>query len=506
MARNVWLLLAISIVSVGVRLISIRQPFIDQWSWRQSDVAAIARNYYEHGFHFGHPQIDWAGDAAGYVGTEFPVLPFAAALSYKLAGVQEWVGRIQAVLCFAAALPFFFLLTRRLFGETTAIWATFFYAFAPLGVVASRAFMPDIPSLSLAIIGLYFYVRWLDDQQAHDLLGAALLISFALLIKLPTALIGAPILYLTFAAVGRRGTGANDSPFGARRRTLEVLRATFRRPEIWIFGFVALVPSAIWYWHAYQIAQKYYPYHFFGAGGFRIESLGWYAKIAAQTATVSLTPVLTLAAVVGLFVAPRGKYRRAFHWWLGVMLLFIVAAGWGNRHQWYQLPLVPIAAVFGACACDWASGRLRNRNALRLTLAALLIVAFGASAFAYARPYFVPTATELRELGLELKATTPPDALVVAADEGDPTLLYYAERKGWHFPEKLGIFDGNPLDDAQLIANLDRLRSHNARYVVFYYGTRWWLDYYTGFAAHLAKVGAIKKDTPRARIYELRTR
>ena len=144
-------------MAVVVRLIEIGQPFIDPWSWRQSDVAAIARNFLENGFHFSRPQIDWAGNAPGYVGTEFPILPFVAALCYKITGVQEWIGRIQGVLLFAASLPFFFLLVRRIFGEVVAVWATFFYAFAPLSIVASRAFMPDVPSLCLALAGMYFF-------------------------------------------------------------------------------------------------------------------------------------------------------------------------------------------------------------------------------------------------------------------------------------------------------------------------------------------------------------
>src|SRR5437899_11909154 len=108
MTRAARLAIMMSILAVAVRLIWIDQPYIDNWSWRQSDVAAIARNYYENGFHFAYPQIDWAGDAPRYVGTEFPILPFLAAICYKLAGVHEWIGRIQAVIFFAASLPFFF--------------------------------------------------------------------------------------------------------------------------------------------------------------------------------------------------------------------------------------------------------------------------------------------------------------------------------------------------------------------------------------------------------------
>jgi hypothetical protein len=53
-------------LGVSIRLIKIAQPFIDGWSWRQADVAMIAENFYRHGFHLLHPQINWAGSAPGY--------------------------------------------------------------------------------------------------------------------------------------------------------------------------------------------------------------------------------------------------------------------------------------------------------------------------------------------------------------------------------------------------------------------------------------------------------
>src|ERR1043166_3257502 len=150
-ARPTQLAIFISILAIAMRFFLIDQPYIDNWSWRQSDVAAIARNFYQNGFHFGKPQIDWAGDQPGYVGTEFPILPFVAAICYKIFGVHEWVGRVQAGILFAISPPFFFLLVRKIFDETAATWALFFYSFAPLGIMASRCFMPDTPSLALSI-------------------------------------------------------------------------------------------------------------------------------------------------------------------------------------------------------------------------------------------------------------------------------------------------------------------------------------------------------------------
>jgi 4-amino-4-deoxy-L-arabinose transferase-like glycosyltransferase len=487
-------MLFIVVAALVVRLIGIDQPFIDPWSWRQSDVAAIARNFLENGFHFTRPQIDWAGNQPGYVGTEFPVLPFMAALIYRSAGVQEWIGRIQGVLLFALGLPFFFGLVRRIFGEVVAVWATFFYAFAPLGIVASRAFMPDMPSLSLAIIGLYFFLRWVEENRFRWLVWSAILVSLALLIKLPTAIIGVPLFYLARRARKKNEDGdwKIAAPWGGM----------FARWELWFFAAVALVPSALWYWHAQRIATQFYPYHFFGAGGFRIMSVGWYWELVRQTAFSSLTLALFALALLGALAVPRGRHTRLFHWWLAAMVLFIFAAGYGNRHQWYQLPLVPIAAVFAGCACAWIASRLPVPRMLLGLGAVLLVFSFTISSYFCVQPLYRPAAAGLRNLGLELNEATTANALIIAASDGDPTIFYYAHRRGWHFLGD-GVYDGNPRDSAQIIANLEKLRSRGATHLVFYAGTQWWLEYYKEFADHLANTATLVEQTRDFTIYRL---
>ena len=484
-------LLAISILAVAARLILINQPYIDHWSWRQSDVAAIAANFLQNGFRFGFPQIDWAGNAPGYVGTEFPILPFIAALCYRVAGVHEWVGRIQAVIFFAVSLPFFFLLVREIFDRTAAVWATFFYSFAPVNVFAGRSFMPDVPSLSLAIIGLYFFLRWTNDHKWMPFLLAAIAISFSLLIKITSMVIVAPLLYLV---VGR---------------LCQTQGVSQKRPTIYggaLFAAIALLPSAIWYWHAYQVAQKFYPHHFFGAGGIRIENFSWYWHIAQETAISSVTPVLTVMALIGLFV-PQSldrKYSRLFHWWLVAMVLFIIVVGYGNRHRWYQLPLVPIAATFAGVACAFIGSKVSSR-VVAVTLSILLVGSFTISGFWYVQPFYQSSA-QLRDAGLELSKVTTPDALIVAADMGDPTIFYYAQRKGWHFLENDAIYNGNPDDSQQAINDLERLRRHGATHFVFTRNTFWWLQSYPEFAGYLAQNATQIEATPKFKIYKLTVR
>jgi 4-amino-4-deoxy-L-arabinose transferase-like glycosyltransferase len=481
---RLFILIAVLALAMAIRLIAIGQPFVDTWSWRQSDVAAIARNYSQNGFHFAYPQIDWAGGEPGYVGTEFPILPFLTAILYKATGVHEWIGRIESVLFFALSLPFFFLLTKAVFGDTAAIWASVFYGFTPLSIMTSRCFMPDMASLSLAIIGLYLFRRWLAKQQGLLFFGAAVLVSLALLIKLPIAVIGVPLGTLAFQRFGWQGV---------------------RRRALWIFAAIAIMPSVCWYWHAADVARRFYPHHFFGAGGVQIMPARWYWDILQRIVTTSFTIGPIVLAMFGMFLAKRVKGAAIFYGWFAVMILFVIVVGYGNRHPWYQLPLVPVVAAFAGYAMERAGTRLQNVSPrASLTVAILVVALFIGQSYSATRKLYRPTAADLRALGLTLKSTTPPNSLIIAADYGDPTWLYYAERKGWHFLEKDAIYNGHPVTGADAIADLEKLRREGATHVAFYPNTFWWLELYPEFAQHLAQTATLVDTPAQYKVYELR--
>jgi len=422
---------------------------------------------------------------------------------------------------------------RETFGRTAAIWAAFFYAFAPLNIFAGRCFMPDVPSLGLGIIGLYFFLRWVCNPMREPFYLSAIAISLSLLIKVTSIVIVAPLAYII---VGRL---CQTPGVSQKRPTIGAVIA---------FAAIVALPSAAWYWHAHQIAEKFYPHHFFGAGGVRLESFSWYWHIAQQTATSSLTPVLAVMAVIGLVVAPRGKSGRLFDWWLVVMVLFVVAVGYGNRHPWYQLPLVPIAAAFAGAACNFFRSKISSRLAVvglspnppsagssfsarsdtlnkrcvrrswaiqlvrrtgcryaALCGSILLASSFAILALVYVRPFYESSAMQHRNAGLELHKITTSDALIVAVDGGNPAIFYYAKRKGWHFLEQNGVYGGNPENSQQAITDLERLRHQGATHLVFTTNTFWWLASYPGFADHVAKVATLIKATPEFMIYKLTT-
>src|SRR5438874_7846445 len=156
--------------------------------------------------------------------------------------MHEWSGRIQAVILFAVSLPFFFLLVREIFGNTAAIWASFFFCFTPLNVFAGRSFMPDVPSLSFAIVGLYFLLRWVEHGESSSFFVAAIAISLSFLIKITSIIIVVPLVYLVVAGIGDPGPLKISLTSRDHRSRLQLL----------LFAIIALLPSAICYWHAHQ--------------------------------------------------------------------------------------------------------------------------------------------------------------------------------------------------------------------------------------------------------------
>src|ERR1700719_2388929 len=139
-------------------------------------------------------------------------------------------------------------------------------------------------------------------------------------------------------------------------------------------------------------------------------SLAWYVKIAKEIVTSTLTPSLFVLGSIGAITTRSTSRARMFHWWLAAMILFIVIVGYGNRHPWYQLPLIPIAAAFAGAVYASVATKISSPT-VKIALSILLAASFGISAFVYARDFYQPNAAPLRDAGLKLKTMTPSNAL-----------------------------------------------------------------------------------------------
>jgi SAM-dependent methyltransferase len=86
-----------------------------------------------------------------------------------------------------------------------------------------------------------------------------------------------------------------------------------------------------------------------------------------------------------------------------------------------------------------------------------------------------------------VETTLPESAVVLVVSKGDPRLLDFHGRTGWHFlRNEKGVYAGHhPADSAAAIEALERLRGEGAEYLVVPEVALWWLDHYVAFREHL---------------------
>jgi 4-amino-4-deoxy-L-arabinose transferase-like glycosyltransferase len=365
-ANRAWLFVAIFVFGAGIRAIDLWRP-VDgriRESWRESDEAAIARNFTREGMNILYPRIDWRGDGPGFAEMEFPLFPWTIAALYETFGFHEVLGRILAYTFALATLAIFLALARRVLPWRGALAAGLFFALNPLIVRISNALQPEALMLLAYVCGVYAFMRWLEARKpGRAAVGwwalAAVATSLAILAKATAAHVG-----LLFAVMLWR-----------RYRW-----AALRDPLVWVFGIIALVPSVLWYSHAHHFWLIYgnslglsNEDHWIGADVFRESSF------TLGLITVELFYVWTAAGAVtglyGLAAAPNAPASRMAVPWLAGAMLFYIAAIRTTANSWalyyHIFSVAPVALLFGLGVAQL--GRLRwTRGALAAIAAAMV--------------------------------------------------------------------------------------------------------------------------------------
>jgi hypothetical protein len=107
----------------------------------------------------------------------------------------------------------------------------------------------------------------------------------------------------------------------------------------------------------------------------------------------------------------------------------------------------------------------------------------------------------------DLCRVVPPGAVFVLADEAEwDTDEVVRTRRRVPLTERDGVYWGPPADDEAAIAELERLRTGGAEYLVVAWPAFWWLEHYRGWAEHLRSHHAALLETEDVRVFGLRAR
>ena len=418
-------LLFLLTLALAIRLYHFDAPILGIHAWRQSDTAAIARNFYENGFNFFYPQIDWGGSGPGYCETEFPIYSFLVAILYKLLGVHDAVGRLFSIAWCLVGITFLYQLARDLFEEKTAFWSCLFYAILPLSVYYSRTFQPESMLMTCSIISIFCFKRWLDSGKSSALLISSLFLTIACLMKvLPLLYLGVPLLYLAFSHFGPKA---------------------WRQPQLWGYLILPIVSVVLWYSHAHQLFLTYGNTFGFSAAttdrytySILLTPYFW-SEILVKVAVRHFAIIGFFTFIAGLFCIKGRSAMLLSIWLLAAISCWILVPVTSVVHEYYLLPfMIPGVMVMGkACSVylEKKSGQNHpGQSFSRRAIAVGIALTFVSSAAFYSIDYMNqenPQNSPVFALAQQIKASIQPSDLVISTTGGDPTLLYLSHRKGW---------------------------------------------------------------------------
>lgn len=408
-------------LAIAIRIYNINSPIIGIHSWRQSDTAAIARNFYENDFNLFYPQIDWGGNSPGYCETEFPIYSFIVALIYRIFGVSEIWGRLLSIICFLVALYFFYQLVVKILDKKVAFWSCLFFVVLPLNIYYSRTFQPESMLLMCSIISIYYFTNWLDSEKWQDLILSGGFVTLACLIKvLPIIYLGIPLFYLAWTKFGIR---------------------VFYQISLWIYSIFILGSVVIWYYHAHQIFLEYGNTFGFWSGSTNrynydiVFTLHFWTEILFRTVVRHFAIFGFPIFLLGLFISRTSSREYVLDIWLiSVILTWILVPVTSLVHEYYQLTFMLPGVIFIGKACS----QYLDKNNQKVNKSKAILLCFCLTLVAGSAIYTIDYMFKERidksavfQLAQQVKQNTEADSLIISITGGDPTLLYLSHRKGW---------------------------------------------------------------------------
>lgn len=360
MSRTLRTLFAVAIIAAAfaVRAIHIGDPILDFHPTRQYRSAIIARAlYYTHAPVSAAERARADTHAAAQGAGEPPFMEWLAGVVFRLLGREAlWVGRLLAACFWVAGAWPLYRLSGAISGAPGAIAALVIYLFGPFAIVASTSFQPDPLMVALITGSALACYRYGERPAFRLLLMAAALAGAAALIKPFAAFF--TLGTFAFVVVGRRGFRALFTPAAA------------------VFVALALAPVALYYGYAVvvsgtlrgQLSGRFMP-TLLGTSFFWE---GWLAQMRFVVGGPAL-----VAALAGVALArPAAAGFVLLGLWTGYVAFALVSNYHVATHNYYSLPLVPIAALsvgaLAARAAEWARQRVAPRP-LALTAIVLLI-------------------------------------------------------------------------------------------------------------------------------------
>lgn len=185
-------LVLILFLGTVLRLKGVFNPYLDDQGWRQADTASMALNMLGHLGDFPDvffPMLNYDGVGPQPVELEFPFLPYLLAWTWTVLGWHDVWGRLWGIFFSLLTIGGVYKFGTIALSRQAGLWAAAFYAFIPLTTYYGRVVMPEPVAQAFSIWALIAIFSWRKNPELIKLLMASLLMSGAILGKLPQLMI-----------------------------------------------------------------------------------------------------------------------------------------------------------------------------------------------------------------------------------------------------------------------------------------------------------------------------
>lgn len=425
------MILMITAVAVFARLYGVGNPIADWHSWRQNDTAAVARNFGKFGFDPFHPRFDdlsnipsGKDNPMGWRMVEFPLYQSLAwGLSTIAPGVPiEIILRLVTITASVGTLVLIYLLLSSAVGLLAATIGALVYAVLPYSVFFGRIILPEPFMMFWAVLSVYLLFRLGDNKGEKGssvsknewglIVGSATAAAIALLVKPTAVFLLLPVPYLLWRRFGI---------------------SLYLLIGLCMYSLISLFP--LWWWRGWilQFPEGIPVYAWlFNEGNIRFKGAWFYWLFAKRLGELMLGYWGLIPFGIGGLLATPEKEGLLFRLWaIGTLLYMIVIARGNVQHDYYQILLLPIIAVYAGKGFAFLLTNKVFSRAVSWQLTAVSFLMMLAFSWYTIRSYYWINRPEIVEAGREADRLLPKDAKVIAPYNGDTTFLYQTNRQGW---------------------------------------------------------------------------
>lgn len=400
-------------------------------SWVQADREFSVWAYSRHGLSLVDMHVCYFGGYRTNI-LEFPLPNLLPAVLYQLFGPYSIFARLVTLLLFAGAAFYLYRLVEYLFDRRLAVLTLAVYLVLPLGLFYSRAIlMHDFMAIFMAHAMAYLYLRGFDEDRSDLLAAGCACATLGMLVK-------APYVFYFFLPLGVYFVRAG------RPARLIRLAPVFALP---------VVPFALWRYYVNRVNGQHPDWSFlpgylkfddmaewyYGPLEMRFDPANWFA-IGDRVGVEVFTPAGVVLFALGLlFLRGRKNVLFVCLWAYGALVAIAIFFRLNLMHDYYQNPLIAIAAV-GIAGFFWRILPERPVSPTRLMAGALGFALFALSCVGIAEYSFYKVDWYHHDAGRAIAEMTREEDLVIAISPltltaQDARALGRAHRYGWPVPQ-----------------------------------------------------------------------